>query len=73
MASSAPTRPRRTEAPATSAYYSMLAREWPDARARLDARLARGAASRYLSRLSAAAQSMFEKYASTYFARSKGL
>ncbi len=26
-----------------AAYYSMLAREWPDARARLDARLARGA------------------------------
>ena len=27
-----------------TAYYSMLAREWPDARARLDARLSRGAA-----------------------------
>ena len=26
-----------------AAYYSMLAAEWPDARARLDARLARGA------------------------------
>jgi len=29
--------------PRDAAYYSMLAREWPDARARLDARLARGA------------------------------
>ena len=28
--------------PRDAAYYSMLAREWPDARARLDARLARG-------------------------------
>jgi RimJ/RimL family protein N-acetyltransferase len=28
-----------------TAYYSMLAREWPDTRARLDARLARGAAA----------------------------
>ncbi|RPH67271.1 MAG: N-acetyltransferase [Myxococcaceae bacterium] len=29
--------------PRDAALYSMLAREWPDARARLDARLARGA------------------------------
>ena len=29
--------------PRDAAIYSMLAREWPDARARLDARLARGA------------------------------
>ncbi len=29
--------------PRDAAYYSMLAREWPEARARLDARLARGA------------------------------
>jgi RimJ/RimL family protein N-acetyltransferase len=28
-----------------AAIYSMLAREWPDARARLDARLARGTRS----------------------------
>lgn len=28
--------------PRDAAYYSMLVREWPDARARLDARLARG-------------------------------
>lgn len=28
--------------PRDAAYYSMLAREWPDVRARLDARLARG-------------------------------
>ena len=42
-ASCAPTGRRGPRAPATTAYYSMLAREWPDARARLDARLARGA------------------------------
>ena len=29
--------------PRDAAYYSMVAREWPDARARLDARLAQGA------------------------------
>ena len=48
--------------PRDTAYYSILAAEWPEVRGRLEAKLARGAARcGYLSRLSAAPQSMLEK------------